>query len=80
MHIIRKERATVMHIEVHIFPDHFPIDPTGWAIEMADLSERIHKYVIDASVNAKAYALGKTTLLANDDSGMVVATIDIRRE
>ena len=69
-----------MHIEIHIFPDHFSIDPGGWNSEMADLKERIHKYVIDATVNAKAYALGKTTLLANDDSGMVVATIDIRRE
>jgi hypothetical protein len=69
-----------MHIEVHIFPDHFPINQTGWAIEMADLGERIHELIIDASLNQNAYALGKTTLLANDDSGMVVATIDIRRE
>ena len=69
-----------MHIEVHIFPDHFPIDPVGWATEMEDLKERIHKYIIDATVNAKAYAVGKTTLLADDDSGMIVATIDIRRE
>ena len=69
-----------MHIEIHIFPDHFPIDPHGWTVEMEDLKERLHKYVIDATVNSKAYALGKTTLLANDDSGMIVATIDIRRE
>jgi len=68
-----------MHIEVNIFPDHFPIDPIGWEQQMALLSERIHTVIIDATVNAKASVLGKTTLLANDDSGIIVATIDIRR-
>ena len=69
-----------MHIEIHIFPNSFPKDAHGWTVEMEDLKERLHEYVIDATVNSKAYALGKTTLLANDDSGMIVATIDIRRE
>jgi len=69
-----------MHIEIHIFPDHFPIDPDGWKQEMLKLGLRIESLILDATVNAKGAALGKTTLLANDDSGMVVATVDIRRE
>lgn len=69
-----------MHIEVHIFPDHFPIDPASWKWEMEDLMQRIADHISDATVNAKSAALGKTTLLANDDSGMIVATVDIRRE
>lgn len=69
-----------MHIEVHIFPDHFSISPIQWVEEMTDLNARIHNHILDATVNAKAAALGKTTLLANDDSGMIVATVDIRRE
>ncbi len=68
-----------MHIEVHIFPDHFPIDPTGWKVEIINVQDRITELVLDATVNAKASALGKTTLLANDDSGMIVATVNIRR-
>ena len=69
-----------MHIEVHIFPDHFPIDPSSWKWEMEDLMQRITDHIVASTVNAKAAALGKTTLLANDDSGMIVATVDIRRE
>ena len=69
-----------MHIEIHIFPDHFPIDPESWAREMDDLGYRIGQVILDATVNAKSAALGKTTLLANDNSGIIVATIDIRRE
>ncbi len=68
-----------MHIEVHIFPDHFAIDPTSWKIDMIGLQDRITELVLDATVNAKASALGNTTLLANDDSGMIVATVNIRR-
>ena len=67
-----------MHIEVHIFPDHFSISPSVWEGQMSDLGYRIQNVIFDATVNAKAAALGKTTLLANDDSGMIVATIDIR--
>ena len=68
-----------MHIEVHIFPDHFAIDPVSWKFEMDDLAKRINSHIMDATVNSKGYAIGKTTLLANDGSGMIVATIDIRR-
>ena len=69
-----------MHIEVHIFPDHFPVDPESWKQEMMKLGLRIEQLILDATVNAQAAALGKTTLLADDDSGMIVATVDIRRE
>lgn len=69
-----------MHIEVHIFPNHFSIAPDKWADEMIMLNSRIMDLILDGTVNAKAAAIGKTTLLADDDSGMVVATIDIRRE
>ena len=69
-----------MHIEVHIFPDHFPIDPESWKEHMQELMGRIETLILDATVNYKSYAMGKTTLLANDDSGMIVATVDIRRE
>lgn len=69
-----------MHIEVHIFPDHFPIDPVSWKRDMERLSRRIHAVIMDGTVNKEAYAIGKTTLLDDDDSGMIVATIDIRRE
>ena len=68
-----------MHIEVNIFPDHFPIDPTSWKVEMINLQDRITELMLDATVDAKSYALGKTTLLANDDSGIIIATVDIRR-
>ena len=68
-----------MHIEIHIFPDHFSISPRAWQEEMDELTNRISMLIEDATVNAKAAALGKTRLLANDDSGMIVATIDIRR-
>ena len=68
-----------MHIEIHIFPDSFPIDPISWSEEMDDLTARIATLFQDGTVNAKSYAMGKTTLLANDDSGMIVATVDIRR-
>jgi hypothetical protein len=47
---------------------------------MDDLGRRIRDTIEDATVNSKAAAMGKTTLLANDDSGIIVATIDIRRE
>lgn len=67
-----------MHIEIHLLPDHFPIDPESWRWEMQDLMGRVENLILEATVNAKAAALGKTTLLANDDSGMIVATIDIR--
>ena len=80
MHINGIKGTTVMHIEVHIFPDHFSISPNRWRVEMCDLQDRITELICDATVDSKAYAMGKTTLLANDDSGMVVATIDIRRE
>ena len=71
-----------MHIEVHIFPDSFPIDPYSWSIEMDALAVRIHKVIMDATVNTKSYAMGKTSLLGLDDTpqaGMILATIDIRR-
>lgn len=68
-----------MHIEIHIFPDSFPIDPISWSEEMDDLTARIATLIQDGTVNAKSYAMGKTTLLANEDSGMIVATVDIRR-
>lgn len=69
-----------MHIEVHIFPDHFPIDPQSWTWNMRETMGRVSDLIIEGTVNKQAYALGKTTLLANDDSGMIVATVDIRRE
>ena len=69
-----------MHVEIHLFPDHFPIDILSWQREVTNLNARINDIIIQASINAKAYAVGKITLLADDDSGMVVATIDIRRE
>ena len=69
-----------MHIEIHIFPDHFSISPQTWTEEMRELMGRVTDLIEDATVNAKGYAMGKTTLLPNDDSGMVVATVDIRRE
>jgi len=69
-----------MHIEIHIFPDSFPIDPESWRKEMLSLGLRIEKIILDGTVNGKAYAMGKTTLLDNENSGIVVATIDIRRE
>ena len=71
-----------MHIEIHIFPDSFPIDPNSWSSEMDKLAVRIHRVVMDGTVNSKAYAMGKTTLLALDDAtncGMIVATVDIRK-
>ena len=69
-----------MHIEIHLFPDHFPIDPLSWAKKVTELNRQVNDFIVKASVNRKAYAIGKTTLLADDDSDMVVATIDIRRE
>lgn len=69
-----------MHIEVHIFPDSFPIDPNSWIEEMDDLGRRIGRVILDGTVHSKAYAMGKTTLLNTDEGGMIVATIDIRRE
>jgi len=72
-----------MHIEVHIFPDSFPIDPISWSQQMEILNERIHDLIIDGTVDSKSYAMGKTTLLAIDgmpNEGMVLATVDIRRE
>ena len=69
-----------MHIEIHIFPDHFGISSAAWTGEMTELTNRIHDLIIQQPIHADAYALGKTTLLANDDSGMVLATVDIRRE
>ena len=71
-----------MHIEIHIFPDSLPIDPVSWSQQMDILNARIHDLVIDATVNAKSYAIGKTSLLALDgdpNAGMILATIDIRR-
>jgi hypothetical protein len=41
---------------------------------------RIEQLIMDGTINLRAYAKGKTTLLAEDGSGMIVATIDIRRE
>ena len=82
MHITRLEGTSLMHIEIHIFPDSLPIDSTSWQLEMVKLEQRIFKTVFDGTVNAKSYAMGKTTLLANDDdpnAGMILATIDIRR-
>ena len=71
-----------MHIEIHIFPDSLPIDPASWSREMNILNTRIHDLVIDATVNAESYAMGKTSLLAVDgepNAGMILATVDIRR-
>ena len=68
-----------MHIEIHIFPDHFQIAPQKWQEEILDLHRRISDLILDATISNKDYAKGKTTLLANDDSGMIVATVDIRR-
>lgn len=69
-----------MHIEIHIFPDSFRIDPIGWANEMHKLNTRIWDHIMKATVDSKSYANGKSTLLAEDGSGMILATIDIRRE
>lgn len=68
-----------MHIEIHIFPDTFSHAPDQWKVEMRDLGSRIETLIEDATVNAKAAALGKTTLLDNAN-GMIIATVDIRRE
>jgi len=81
-----------MHIEIHIFPDSFPIDSISWSEQMGRLNTRIHELVIAATVDAKSYAMGKTSLpsswlpaalLALDgqpNEGMILATVDIRRE
>lgn len=69
-----------MHIEIHIFPDHFATDPNTWARDMHKLNTRIWDHIMKATVDSKSYANGKTTLLAEDGSGMILATIDIRRE
>ena len=71
-----------MHIEVHIFPDSFPIDPESWQSEMMELANRINNLILDGTVNNESYAMGKTSLLALDHKpnvGMILATIDIRR-
>ncbi len=68
-----------MHIEVNIFPDHFSISRDKWQDEMQMLQARITDYILDATINPTAAAIGNFTLLANDDSGIIVATIDIRR-
>jgi len=71
-----------MHIEIHIFPDSFPIDSISWSEQMGRLNTRIHELVIAATVDSKSYAMGKTSLLALDgepNEGMILATVDIRR-
>jgi hypothetical protein len=71
-----------MHIEVHIFPDSFPIDAESWQSEMMELANRINNLILDGTVNAEAYAMGKTSLLALDhkpNAGYILATVDIRR-
>ncbi len=69
-----------MHIEIHIFPNIFPIDSKSWERDMTELGQRVNQVILDGTINKKAYAIGKTTLLHLDDSGIVVATIDIRKE
>ena len=71
-----------MHIEIHIFPDSFPIDSISWSEQMGRLNTRIHALVMAATVDSKSYAIGKTSLLALDgepNEGMILATVDIRR-
>lgn len=68
-----------MHIEIHLFPDAFSISSEAWTEQMQELMGRVENLILDATVNARAAALGKTTLL-DHDTNYVVATIDIRRE
>ena len=69
-----------MHIRIDMYPDSFPIDPENWKSEMINLNLRIEQVILDGTINDKSYAKGKTTLLHLDNSQMIVATIDIRRE
>jgi len=69
-----------MHIEIHIFPDNFPIDAHGWQNDMVNLHDQITQVVLKATINPTSAAIGNTTLLSNNDSSMIVATIDIRRK
>lgn len=69
-----------MHIRTTIYPDSFSIQPDEWERQVKETMDRIEEFILESTVHAKSAAFGSTTLLANDDSGMIVATIDIRRE
>lgn len=65
-----------MHIEIHIFPDPFPIDSESWKSELMKLNRRIELHILQATMNSKAAALGKQAFL--DGDGMIIATVDLR--
>ncbi len=69
-----------MHIRIDMYPDSFPIDPETWITEITELTCRIKQVILDGTLNGKSYAKGKTTLLHLENSSIIVATIDIRRE
>lgn len=69
-----------MHIRIDIYPDSLPFTPKNWATEMTELGERINQVILDGVISKKSYAIGQTTLLHLKDSGIILATIDIRRE
>lgn len=67
-----------MHIEINIFPNSFPTNPIYWKIKMAELHVRIAERISESTVHSDSGTLGNHTLL--DDDGMIIATIDIRRD
>ena len=69
-----------MHIKVHIYPDTFSPSPAGWEEEMNSVLERVKDLILEQTINATAFAAGKTTLLDLEDQGFIVATVEVCRE
>lgn len=66
-----------MHIEIHIFPAYMPMD--SFAAKLRRTIERVDDLVHKACVNKDAAALGKTTLVDEEEPHMILATVDIRK-
>ncbi len=70
-----------MHIELHIFTGAMHSGPSvsAYREQMSDLMARIAEHILIATCTPNGGAIGKTTML-DEESGYIVATIDIRRE
>ena len=67
-----------MHIEIHIFPNSFSIDPETFQRQMNGILERVRGHIIEACITQTGYAKGKQTFPDLEDKGYIEATVDIR--
>jgi hypothetical protein len=68
-----------MHIEIHIYPNAFSIEPNRFKEQLDETLVRISSCVLERIVTYKAGAIGDATLLSLDDGSTVVATIEVRK-